>query len=191
MYLELILPLPTSLNKLYINQYSYNPKKKMRVPTGKRILSKDGQKKKSEIRSEAKVQIESQDTWNFDFTKDGYIYQDIIIYFPRRGSDPDNILKLLNDSLEGIVFDNDSRVLSRIQKVMYDTSNPRVSITYKPVSYIGIFDSKENVDDFESVCKTCSRYRKGSCSILKDSLNGTIRDEVDEDLICSEYKEKK
>jgi Holliday junction resolvase RusA-like endonuclease len=191
MKLNLTLPVPTSLNKLYINQYGYNPKKRMRTPTGKRILSKEGTKCKNEIQAEARVQMLGQD-WDYDWTKEGYVYLDTVIYFARRGTDDNNIYKLLCDALEGICYDNDSRVLVRTQKIMYSSENPRVEATLHPVEYVGVFDNQEQVAKFEEKCSSCSRYRKGSCSILKDSLKGTEREEIEIDTkVCNSYKMRK
>lgn len=189
MELNLTLPVPTSLNKLYINQYSYNPKRRMQVPTGKRILSKEGTKSKNEIQAESRVQMQGQQ-WDYEWTKEGYLFLDTVIYFSRRGTDDNNIYKLLCDALEGICYDNDSRVLVRTQKIMYSPNNPRVEVTLSPVDYVGIFDSKDEAEHFESACSDCSRYRKGSCAILKDSIVGTEREEV-VDLTCTSYKKRK
>lgn len=122
MELKLVLPLPTSINKLYINEYNwkYNPKtrKKERMPTGRRILSPEGRKVKARIQGEARVQLEQQlDNWDYEWTKENFCYQDALIVFTRRGSDDNNVYKLLNDSLENIVYDNDSRVLVRTQHI--------------------------------------------------------------------------
>jgi Holliday junction resolvase RusA-like endonuclease len=194
MELNLTVPVPTSLNKLYINEYRWSKNKygkSSQRPTGRRILSKEGQKSKNQIQAEARVQMQDQE-WDYDWTKEGYVYLDTIIYFSRRGTDDNNIYKLLCDALEKIAYENDSRVLIRTQKIMYNPNNPRVEVKITPVSYIGMFDNRQHLDKFESVCKSCSRYRKGSCSILKDSINGTERKEVDVEINnCSEYKKKK
>lgn len=204
MELTLKLPVPTSINKLYINEYNwqFNPKtrKKERMPTGRRILSQEGRKVKKQIQAEARVQLEQQlSNWNYEWTKENFVYQDAIIIFARRGSDDNNIYKLLNDSLEGIVYDNDSRVLVRTQKIMYDPKNPYIIVKLRPVDFIGIFDNKDIADKFTSRCEFgeqngCSKYKNGKCSILKDSLNGTIREEVDmsKDIpICKAFTPKK
>lgn len=195
--LELTLPVPTSINALYINQFAFNPKTRKREMTGARILSKDGTKRKEEILFHATQQLANQE-WDFEWTKDNFLYQDAIIYFDRRGRDADNIYKLLNDTLEGIVYDNDSRVLVRTQKVLYDTKNPRVEITLTPVNYIGIFETQEEVDEFTNRCKSeggkgCSRYLNGRCNILTDSINGQVREEIGsiDDPYCTEFKLKK
>jgi Holliday junction resolvase RusA-like endonuclease len=196
MELNLVLPLPTSINKLYINEYqwSYNPltKKKERVPTGRRILSKEGRQVKAKIQGQARVQMKGQ-LWDYDWTKENFVYQDAIVYFARRGSDDNNIYKLLNDSLEKIAYDNDSRVLVRTQRIVYDPKNPRVEVKLKPVDFIGIFENKDALLVFQTNCEMCSRYRNGKCSILQDSLAGTVREEVGSihNPKCSKYNEKK
>lgn|GEM_PF-800462 len=190
--LELILPVPTSINALYINQFAYNPKTRKREMTGARILSKQGEKRKQEIADAAKQQMESQE-WDYEWTKENYVYQDAVIHFARRGSDDNNIYKLLNDTLEGIAYDNDSRVLVRTQRIVYDSKNPRVEVTLTPVDFVGIFKDQEEADQFELRCNDCTRYLKGRCSILVDSQIGTVREEIGSinEPICEKYKSNK
>lgn len=198
MELNLTLPVPTSINKLYINEYQYDGRTKQRVPTGRRILSKEGRTVKAQIQGRARVQLLDQTDWDFEWTKENYVYQDAIIYFARRGSDDNNIYKLLNDSLEGIVYDNDSRVLVRTQHIVYDAKNPRIEVSIKPVDFVGIFKDKHTYEEFTARCEFggengCSRFRNGGCSILKDSIAGTVRAEVGniKNPNCSEFKPKK
>ncbi|MGG0794713.1 RusA family crossover junction endodeoxyribonuclease [Brevibacillus laterosporus] len=192
MQLKLTLPMPVSINKLYINEYQWDARLKMRVPTGRRILSKEGRQVKAKIQGQARVQTENQD-WDFDWTKENFVYQDAVIFFARRGSDDNNIYKLLNDSLEGIAYDNDSRVLVRTQHIVYDSKNPRIELTLVPVEFVGIFKNQEMLRDFQKVCESCSRYRKGNCSIIKNSIAGTVREEIGNiyDPRCTQFKEKK
>lgn len=138
------------------------------------------------------MQTEAQE-WDYDWTKENYVYQDAIIYFARRGSDDNNIYKLLNDSLEGITYDNDSRVLVRTQHIVYDSKNPRIEILIKPVDFIGIFKDRFVLETFQEQCSMCSKFRKGSCSILKDSIAGTVREEIGNihNPVCAAFKEKK
>lgn len=195
MELKLVLPVPVSINSLYINQYRYNPRTRRREPSGARILSKEGEKCKEEIQRLAKEQMKDS-KWDFKWTEDknNFLYQDAVIYFSRRGRDDNNVYKLLNDSLEGISYDNDSRVLVRTQKIMFDKENPRIELTLTPVDYVGVFESKEEALEFEERCYDCRRYLDGRCSILTASLSGEIKPEVsfDEDgAECQEYQQKK
>ena len=189
MKIKLVLPLPVSINKLYINQYTWNPKTKTRVPTGKRIMSEEGKKIKKMIQLETIKQLQSQE-WDYEWTKTNYIYQDCYIYMNRAGRDDNNIFKLLNDSLEKIVYDNDSRVLTRTQRILIDSENPRVELIISQVPFRGIFDTEEQMQQFEEKCKTCKRY-KNNCSILKKAKEGRIQKEIDEKLNCKKYKKKK
>lgn len=189
--LELILPVPTSINALYINEFRYNPKTRQREMTGARILSKAGAKRKEEIAFHAKQQMEKQE-WDYEWTKENFVYQDAVIHFARRGSDDNNIYKLLNDTLEKIAYDNDSRVLVRTQRIVYDSSNPRVEVTLTPVDFVGVFENKDEADKFEQNCINCTRHRNGRCSILVDSLNGTVREEIGSinEPVCVKFKNK-
>lgn len=190
MELYLTVPLPTSLNKLYVNQYKFNPKTRKSEPTGARVLSAEGSKSKMLIQKDTRNQMKKQ-VWNFEYTKENFIYLDATIYFNRMGRDDNNLYKLLCDALEGIVYDNDSRVLIRTQRIYYDTKEPRMELHIHPVEYIGIFDDQEMLDTFESVCKTCSRYAN-NCSILLKAKEGRIQEEIDMvELECLKYKKKK
>lgn len=195
MELKLVLPVPTSINKLYINEYVWNPRTRRREPSGRRILSKEGELCKKQIQFHAEKQLQNQE-WDYEWTEDknNFLFQDAHIYFSRRGRDDNNVYKLLNDSLEKIVYDNDSRVLVRTQKILYDKNNPRMELVLSPVDYKGIFNREEEAEEFKNNCKSCTRYLNGRCSILNDSLVGTVREEVDssEDVLkCTKYKEKK
>lgn len=187
MELSLTLPLPTSLNALYINKFGYNPKTRTRTATGQRILSKEGEKTKKEIQEAAKQQIHNSD-WDYEFTKDHYIYMDTFIVFNRKGRDDNNVYKLLCDALEKIVYENDSRVLIRTQKILYDTERPRVEVNFTPVTYQGIFDDQDTLNQFEDKCKLCKRYSR-NCSILKKAKEGRIQEEISDKYICSKFSE--
>lgn len=189
MKLRLTLSLPVSINELYVNQYQWNAKLKMKIPTGAKVLSSEGERVKKAIQNEAIYQMALQkEDWDYEWTKSNFIYLDTAIYFNRRGRDDNNIYKLLCDSLEKICYDNDSRVLVRTQKILYDYDKPRLEAYLHPVSYKGIFSNQERVEAFESHCMGCSRYSR-NCSILKNAKQGVIQKEI-HNFICSEYKEK-
>ena len=188
MSLKLILPLPTSINDLYVNEYKWNPIKKMRVPTGARVMSSQGEKVRKQIVEAATSQLSNQ-IWDYEYTKNHYVFMDAIIFFNRLGRDDNNIYKLNNDALEKIVYDNDSRVLTRTQRIYYDKEKPRVELTFTAVNYIGIFDNQNELDTFEDRCKTCMRY-KNNCSILVAAKEARIQEEID-DKNCLKFKEIK
>ncbi|MCR8641364.1 RusA family crossover junction endodeoxyribonuclease [Paenibacillus sp. N1-5-1-14] len=185
MNLKLVLPLPVSINDLYINEYKWNPKSKKREPTGRRIMSKEGERVKKEIQHAATEQLNGQN-WEYNYTLDNFIYMDTNIFFNRMGRDDNNIYKLLPDSLEKIVYDNDSRVLIRTQMILFDSNNPRVEVEFSPVKYIGIFKTQNLLNDFEDKCRECKRYAR-NCSILRKAKEGRIQDEIVE-FVCTKYK---
>jgi Holliday junction resolvase RusA-like endonuclease len=189
MQVHLTLPLPTSINQLYQNQVSYNKDLKRYIPTGKRILTDEGTMCKKLIQKQAMRQMKKQE-WDYEWTETGYIYLDTIIYFNKKGRDDNNLYKLLCDSLEKICYDNDSRVLIRTQRILYDTKNPRIEVMLSPVEYIGIFDNDQEFDEFIDNCQTCKRYQKGKCSILNKAKEGRIQEEIG-NMLCNQYTEKK
>ncbi|MGD6876993.1 RusA family crossover junction endodeoxyribonuclease [Bacillus infantis] len=189
MELNFTLPLPTSLNALYINKFGYNPKTKTRIPTGQRILSKEGEKTKQEIIDAATDQLKGQ-PWSYEYTEENYIYMDTIIYFNRKGRDDNNIYKLLCDALEKVVYENDSRVLIRTQRILYDTKQPRVEVKFTPVEFRGIFPNELHMQQFEENCMTCKRYKR-NCSILNKAKEGRIQEDISEDFVCGKYSKIK
>lgn len=197
MKLEFTTVLPVSVNAMYQNQSFFNPKTKSYQPTGKRILTTEGKRVKSRISADARIAVQEQG-WNIEEAGDNFFYMDTKVFFNRRGRDSDNLYKALQDSLQGVVLKNDSQFLSRTQMVLFDYENPRIEISIKPVDYVGIFEDLHDREEFEARCEFgeengCSRYRKGSCSILKDSLSGTVREEVNREKTpnCSSFKAKK
>lgn len=189
MKLKMILSLPPSVNALYQNQSYFDKRSRRYVPTGKRILTKEGRQLKKMIAAQAVKQAKEQG-WSKEDIGDNYIYMDTVVYFNRKGRDSDNIYKALQDSLEGIVYANDTQVLVRTQKVLIDREEPRVEVTFRPVEFKGIFDTLDDANEFVYNCMKCTRYRKGRCSIMNDSLEGVVRKEVISEK-CSEFKEKK
>ena len=187
MELKLSLPLPISVNSLYMNKYVYNSNTKKREPTSERILTQKGLICQKQIQKQTKQQMKNQ-TWDYTYTDNNFIYIDAYIYFNRMGRDDDNVYKLLKDSLQGLVYENDSKALVRTQRVYFDTDNPHIDLIIHPVEFTGIFDNDTMLNNFESACKTCNRYGR-NCSILKAAKEGRIQEEI-ENFICSKYAKK-
>lgn len=191
----LALPLPTSLNKLYVQQYSGGRF------TGKKILSKQGKENRYDLMLNVERQMseECNLNWDIEYTRDNYIYMDIVAYVTRSNVDLDNILKTLNDSIEesGLVFLNDKKVIPRFNRVYIEASNPRVELTFTQTGWNGIIDYIGDYENFKNNCETCTRYRNGACSIFKKTtIDNKITNEVtydsqSEQYICSTYKEKR
>ena len=138
------------------------------------------------VQDEAKKQC-----WEMDYTGLQHYYVDWIIYFDRVDKDAANLDKVLIDSITEAkcVWIDDNVVCNRINHIYYDSKNPHIEITIKPVDYIGIFDNEEQLNNFENICKTCARYGR-NCSIFKNAKAGRIQEEII-NFECLKYKEKK
>ena len=129
--------------------------------------------------------------WEMDCTGLQHYYVDWVVYFDRVDKDASNQDKVIVDSIteSGVVWLDDNVVCNRINHIYYDSKNPRIELTIYPTDYIGIFNDKKELDEFEYKCKTCSRYKR-NCALLKNAKVGRIQEEIDE-LTCSKYKEAK
>ena len=75
-----------------------------------------------------------------------------------------------------------------VNRIFYDSKNPRIELTIYPTDYIGIFDNQEQLCEFEDKCKTCKRYSR-NCSIFNKAKEGRIQEEISEEFVCNKYKE--
>ena len=115
--LLLSLPLPISINHMYVN-------------------TKHGGHRLNERAEEYVRTSKGTNTSGSRRTKNGYnkkntygIMQTYSFYMPDRGlRDSHNMIKLLFDMMQDIAFHNDYYVMPRIQLVEYDKQNPRVEV---------------------------------------------------------------
>lgn len=114
--LKLNLPLPPSINHMYHN-----------TKNGGKRLTKTAENYIRESRSLINLAIEEQH-W-LKQNKSTWYYIDLVFFMPdRRIRDSHNMLKLLLDVMQDIIFDNDYYAMPRIQAVEYDPCNPRVEV---------------------------------------------------------------
>lgn len=113
--LYLSLPLPPSVNHMYVN-----------VKGGRKLTGKS--EKYIKI-SKALINDAIYDQrWNKE-NKAVWLYVDCVFYMPdRRIRDSHNMLKLLLDVMQDTIFENDYYAMPRIQSVEYDPLNPRVEV---------------------------------------------------------------
>lgn len=153
--------------------------------------AKDFQKKFEDyIKKQVKLQ-----NWNMEVNSTQHFYVDAVFYFPRIDMDANNYFKVSLDTITdtGLIWQDDNVVCERVQRIYYDSENPRIELTIYPVDYVGIFDNQEQLDSFENKCKTCTRYTR-NCSILKKAKEGRVQDEIkrfDDCYDCNKYKCKK
>lgn len=118
--LKISLPLPPSINHMY-----YNTK-----GGGKRLT----QKAEDYIRrSRGLINLAIEEQNWIKQRKSTWYYIDLIFFMPdRRIRDSHNMLKLLLDVMQGVVYENDYYVCPRIQAVEYDKLHPRVEVIIFP-----------------------------------------------------------
>lgn len=150
----------------------------------------EAKKYKKEFEKYVKNQIAMQG-WNLIPNKTQHFYIDCVFYFERTDQDPNNYFKLPLDAITEtqLVWIDDNTTLERVQGIYYDSQNPRIEMTIYPVDYIGIFNNQEQLDEFESNCIQCKRYKR-NCSILVKAKEGRIQEEL-QNLICSKYSKCK
>lgn len=151
----------------------------------------EAKKYKKDFCEYIKEQVKLQN-WFLPVNKTQHFYCDCVFYFDRVDKDCNNYFKLLLDSIteSQCIWIDDNVVCERVNRIYYDSENPRIELTIYPVEYIGIFDSEERKDNFIEKCIGCKRYRQGRCSILVKSLEGRIQKEIEMDsFMCEKYKE--
>lgn len=119
-----------------------------------------------------------------------HYYMDTIFYFPRIDMDANNYYKCLADAItdSGVVWSDDNQLCERVQGIYYDTENPRIEMKIYEVDYIGVFNNATQLEQFESRCIGCTRYKR-NCSLLNKAKEGRIQKEI-RDGFCEKYKAK-
>lgn len=116
--------------------------------------------------------------------KDKFIIMDTVFYFPRVDMDAQNYFKSICDIMSDCgVWEDDNIVMERVNRIFYDSNNPRIEITIHESDFKGIFDNTELMNLFISRCEICNRYKR-NCSILNKALEGRIQEDV---IKCNDY----
>lgn len=159
-------------------------------PRAMSYKTKEATKYRSDFADYVRKEIEKQ-KWTLPVNKTQHFYVDTVFYFPSTNLDGNNYFKVMLDAITDtrLIWEDDCCVCERVQAIYYDSENPRVELTIKPVDYIGVFDNASQLEDFLSVCIGCTRYTR-NCSILRQAKEGRIQQDVS-DHICKKYKPKK
>lgn len=184
--LKLVSPMPVSINH-YIKPRAFLVRGKPQVTL---YETAEAKKYKKEFSKYVEEQVKIQ-KWSLIPNKTQHFYIDSVFYFERIDQDPNNYFKLPLDAITDVqkIWLDDNVTLERVQGIYYDNKNPRIEMTIFPVGYIGIFNSQEQLDKFESNCIHCNRYKR-NCSILNKAKEGRIQEEI-VDFKCSKFKESK
>jgi len=182
--LHLTSEIPVSINH-YLKPRVFMAKGK---PMISMYVTSDAKKYKVKFEQYIKEQVKEQ---GYDLTpnKFQHFYVDCNFYFSRIDCDANNYFKIMLDTITEtqLIWLDDNVVAERVNRIMYDSKNPRIEMVIKPVDYIGIFNNKDELDRFEDKCKTCKRYNN-NCSILNKAKEGRVQDEI-VDLECGKYKD--
>ena len=182
--LVLTSPVPPSVNKYLNYRVTRRGRRSFAVP----YASQETSDYKKYFTNYVKEQIEKQ-SWKRP-SKDKLIYIRMTFYLDRKRKDPNNLIKIPIDVLtEAGVYYDDDVVLPIADRVYIDKHNPRVEIEVSVSPAIGIFDDKEQLDDF--ISNNCSLCKKNieTCGVMKNLKENRIIPEV-ENFKCSKIKLK-
>lgn len=172
--IKLTSPIPPSVN----HYLGYRAIMKNGKPMATSYCTSEAKKYKKFMTAYVKDEVAKQG-WDMPVTDTQHFYVDATFYFPRVDMDSNNTWKCLLDSItdSGMIWKDDNVVCERTQGIYYDSENPRVEIVIHPVDYIGVFDNAAQLEEFESNCIGCKRYKR-NCSILGKAKLGRIQKEV-------------
>lgn len=118
--LKLTLPLPPSINHMYVN-----------TKFGGKRLSNSAEDYVRVARAKINLFVEEQSYKKQN--KETWQYIDLVFFMPdRRIRDSHNMIKLLLDVLQGPVYENDYWIMPRVQGVEYDKENARIECLLVP-----------------------------------------------------------
>lgn len=116
--LSIVVPVTPSVNHMYIVNRN-----------GALILTKKAKEYIKVVQNTCKKSMK-QFKWKAD-NENVWYYMDLYFYFPdKRIRDSHNCIKLLLDSLQGLLFPNDYFVMPNIRHVALDRDNPRIEIIF-------------------------------------------------------------
>lgn len=116
--LSIVVPVTPSVNHMYIVNRN-----------GALILTKKAKEYIKIVQNACKKSMK-QLKWKTE-NENVWYYMDMYFYFPdKRIRDSHNCIKLLLDSLQGLLFPNDYFVMPNIRHVTLDRDNPRIEIIF-------------------------------------------------------------
>ena len=113
-------------------------------------------------------------------------------FMHKKGTDPDNTLKLLLDGMvnNGII-PTDSQVLVKMNELYIDSRKPRIEVELKIMDKIGVFRDELHLMEFKMKnCHKCKKsFYKKPCGCLKGYMDNYITDDLDLDnMECKKIK---
>lgn len=172
--LHITSPIPPSVNHYAKHRAFIKNGKPMAVV----YETKEAKDYKKEMRRLVEEAI-SRQGWSLPVNKTQHFYVDTYYYFDRIDKDASNYEKCLCDAITDTqkIWIDDNVVLYRVQRIQYDTKDPRIELYIKPVSYVGIFDTKEDYEEMLKVCQTCKKHDR--CRIIEKAKAGRITGDIE------------
>lgn len=174
--LRLTSPMPPS-----VNHYT---KHRVVMKSGKPLAvvykTKEAVAYQTTFKKTVAEEVEKQG-WKTDLEDPRHFYVDAVFYMDKKHKDCSNSWKCLLDAITEtqLVWKDDDVVCERVNKIVYDSKNPRVELCIHYVDYVGIFDNEEQLEAFKSNnCIDCKRYKR-NCTLLKSAVEGRIQEEID------------
>lgn len=121
---RLVLPLPPSVNHSHVNVRHGRRLMRIRSEATKRFMAEAGWLAR-------KWAMESG--WKVPEAGKKVILRMWMFWPDKRRRDQDNAIKLIQDALNGILWDDDRQVLPRVMDFSVDRENPRVEIEVEVV----------------------------------------------------------
>ena len=182
-HLLLTSPLPPSVN----HYLGYRAIIKNGRPMAVCYCTNEAKRYKADFADYVREQVRKQ-RFGLKPDKSRHFYVDSVFYFDRRDKDCNNYYKCLLDAITDtqFVWLDDSVVCERVQRIYYDSDNPRIELDIHPVDYIGVFDNASHLEEYLSKCVECTRYNR-NCSILQRAKEGKIQPDVT-DGVCKKFK---
>lgn len=187
--LHITSPMPPSVNH-YAKHRAY-------IKNGKPMAvvyeTKEAKDYKKEMKSLVEAAISGQ-KWDLPVNSTQHFYVDAYYYFDRIDKDASNYEKCLCDAITETqkIWKDDNVVLYRVQRIQYDTKDPRIELYIKPVSYVGIFDTEEDYGEMIKTCQACKKYDR--CRIIEKAKEGRITGNIehtDDGYRCNRYSSSK
>lgn len=184
--LKLTSPIPPSVN----HYLSYRAILRNGRPLAMSYKTREATKYQSDFIKYVRTEVFRQ-KWKPQHDKNQHYYVDADFYFPRVDMDANNYWKCMFDAITetGLVWVDDNTACERVDHIYYDSDNPRIELKIRPVEYIGVFENASQMEQFESVCIGCRKYKR-NCSLLRKAKEGRVQKEIN-NFVCSKYIEDK
>lgn len=184
--LEIILPLPVSVNHYLGHRVSRGKKKFVQTYKTQEALLFENTSRKI-IQQELKNQ-----NWQKP-AENKYIRVDVVWFLKKKGMDTNNLYKMPLDIMEKCgVYSNDSMVLESTVDYFIDTKNPRCHLKLTVIDKEGVFKNQDEKLLFcKANCHNCSK-KKTSCTYFKKLLENRIITEVNlAENVCYKLKTRR